>query len=136
MNTDPEWSQYVAPEKYRQNLISILTSPVIAAQSPKIILITPPPVEETTLLSLLQPNDSGTIRLAKDAAAYAQIVRDIGAQYNIPVLDVWTLFMEKAGWKVGEALPGSKELGKNAVLAELLSDGEFLVLCDCVELML
>lgn len=64
-------------------------------------------------------------RKAKDAADYAKAVRDIGNEYGVPVLDIWTVFMEKAGWKVGDfAIPGSKELGKSQVLSSLLYDGK------------
>lgn len=65
------------------------------------------------------------IRKAKDAADYAAVVREVGKDNDVPVLDVWTTFMEKAGWKLGDAvLRGSKESGKNPVLSDLLYDGE------------
>jgi hypothetical protein len=67
----------------------------------------------------------GDIRKAKDAAAYAEAVREVGGEMGVPVLDVWTAFMEAAGWKGGEeVLPGSSLLGKNEVLADLMYDGE------------
>lgn len=66
------------------------------------------------------------MRQAADAAAYAAATRKLGAETGVPVLDVWGLFMERAGWKEGDAvLPGSKAAGKSEVLAELLVDGEF-----------
>lgn len=66
---------------------------------------------------------TGEVRKAKDAAEYAGLVREAGKETGIDVVDVWSLFMNKAGWKAGEVLPGSKELGKNDVLANLLYDG-------------
>jgi hypothetical protein len=51
---------------------------------------------------------------------------------GVPVLDVWGIFMELAGWKEGdEILPGSKAAGKSEVLAGLLSDGQFFFLFFC-----
>jgi len=83
-------------------------------------------VEETIIEELLRTNGSiNETRKAKDAAEYAEVVREVGKENGVAVLDVWTAFMEKAGWKAGDAvLPGSKELGKDAVLADLLYDGE------------
>lgn len=55
-------------------------------------------------------------------------MKEVGKEAGVPVLDLWTLFMEKAGWKGGDELPGEERLGKSEVLAELLPDGEFDVL--------
>ena len=43
------------------------------------------------------------------------------------MLDVWSIFMAKAGWKEGEALIGSKKVERNEVLERLLVDGELSV---------
>lgn len=40
------------------------------------------------------------------------------------VLDVWSIFMEKAGWKEGEPLVGSKKIARSEILEKLLNDGE------------
>ncbi|KAF4624298.1 hypothetical protein G7Y89_g13875 [Cudoniella acicularis] len=62
-------------------------------------------------------------RKVADSKAYADVVKEVGAEEGIAVIDVWTKFMELAGWKEGELLPGSKEGGKNAILSGLLCDG-------------
>jgi hypothetical protein len=86
--------------------------------------LTPPPVEENILEELLRPEDSRVIRQAIDAHEYADAVKEVGKDAGVVVLDVWTAFMDKAGWKGGDSLlPGSKALGKDPVLAELLHDG-------------
>lgn len=92
----------------------------------RVILFTAPPIEETVIQeSLTEIGSKIEIRKAKDAAEYASVVRDVGTETGIPVLDVWKTFMAKAGWKVGDHdLPGSKELRKSKVLADLLYDGE------------
>jgi hypothetical protein len=67
----------------------------------------------------------GESRKAGDAKKYARIVKEVGKESGVSVLDVWGVFMERAGWKDGDMLPGSMELGLSAVLEGLLDDGEF-----------
>jgi lysophospholipase L1-like esterase len=94
-------------------LLEIINHPVVTVHSPNIILITPPPFEETMLLKLLEEWGSPPpTRKAVDAQHYAELVKEVGKEAGLPVLDIWSAFMEKAGWK-------SKEL------EELLYDGEF-----------
>lgn len=118
--------QYVPLDRFKANLKEIITHPLVNAQSPHVILFTNPPVEETLLLEMNKENGrTEEIRKAKDAAAYAEAVREVGREMGVPVLDVWTAFMDAAGWKGGEeVLPESSELGKNEVLADLMYDGE------------
>ena len=71
-----------------------------------------------------ETGSSDMIRRAKDAKEYADTVKDVGKEYGIPVLDVWSAFMKAAGWKGDGLLPGSEESGKNEVLAKLLYDGK------------
>jgi hypothetical protein len=109
-------------------LLEIINHPVVTVHSPNIILITPPPFEETMLLKLLEEWGSPPpTRKAVDAQHYAELVKEVGKEAGLPVLDIWSAFMEKAGWKAGDPLPipGSLELGKSKELEELLYDGEF-----------
>jgi len=85
------------------------------------------------LTELVSEMDSSIIPRAKDAAAYALATREVAKETGIPVVDVWAVFAEKAGWKEGdEKFPGEEESGKNAELADLLSDGkhQFEIQCD------
>ena len=66
------------------------------------------------------------IRSAEHTKKYADACREVGAEVGVVVLDVWSIFMAKAGWKEGEPLVGSKKVARNEVLEKLLSDGEFL----------
>jgi hypothetical protein len=66
----------------------------------------------------------GESRKAGDAKEYARIVKEVGKESGVSVLDVWGVFMERAGWKDGDMLPGSLELGMSEVLGELLDDGK------------
>ncbi|KAH8594464.1 GDSL Lipase/Acylhydrolase family protein-like protein [Bisporella sp. PMI_857] len=128
-NKNPIWKQYVPLDRFKQNLRDIIDHPRVQAHSPKIILLTPPPVEETMLLEIIPDEmESKVIPLAKDAVLYAQAVREVGTEKGVPVVDVWGAFMKQVG-DVSDlvnntsALPGSRELGRNEVLKEFLSDG-------------
>jgi isoamyl acetate esterase len=108
-------------------LLEIIKHPVVTVHSPNIILITPPPFEETMLAKLQEEwGVPPPTRKATDAAEYAELVKEVGKEADLPVLDIWSAFMEKAGWKTGNPLPlpGTIELGKSTELAELLYDGE------------
>lgn len=105
--------------------MSIINHPLVKAQSPRIILLTNPPVEETVMIDINKENGStDQIRRAKDARSYAQATMEVGKECHVPVLNVWSTFMEEAGWKGDGPLPGSEEQGKSEVLANLLHDGE------------
>lgn len=121
--------QYVPLPQFKSNLTKIITHPSVKAHSPNIILITPPPVEETLLEALLiEWGVTGETRKATVVAEYAAAVREVAKENDVAILDVWGLCMEKTGYKVGDVLPGSKELGKNEVLAEFLYDGKYFLL--------
>jgi isoamyl acetate esterase len=135
-NRNPSDGQFVPADRFKQNLHAILTHPAITAHSPNIILLTPPPFEETMLVTTMKEwGNFGESRKAGDANEYAQIVKEVGSESGVAVLDVWGVFMERAGWKggkgEGEVLPGSFEKGKNGVLGELLDDGKLSHIQKC-----
>jgi len=124
LHKEPSDAQYVPIERYKQNLIAIINHPLVKAQSPKIIMFTPAPLEETMLVQMKEEMGvTHEIRKAKDAREYATVVREVGKETGVAVLDIWTILMKKAGWDGGTSLPGSKELGKSLVLEEFLYDG-------------
>jgi hypothetical protein len=123
--------QFVPADRFKSNLVSIINHPALKAHSPNIILLTTPPFEENVLEKFRDDwGYTGEVRKAVDAAEYAELVREVGKEAGVSVLDVWSLFMKKTGWKAGEPLPGSKAMGKSEVLAELLYDGVYLRLRD------
>ena len=64
-------------------------------------------------------------RTADHTKKYADACVEVGRETKVPVLDLWSVLMTRAGWKRGDShLPGSKGEPKNAVLAEMLSDGK------------
>jgi hypothetical protein len=109
-------------------LHEIINHATIKVHTPNIILITPPPFEETMLVKLQEEwGAPPPTRKATDAQLYAELVKEVGKEAEVPVVDIWSAFIEKAGWKAGNPLPipGTLELGKSAALEELLYDGEF-----------
>jgi hypothetical protein len=103
----------------------------------KVILITPPPVDEyvrekhDTAIGVTQKQ-----RTAEHTKMYADAVRDLGKARGMVVLDVWSLYMARSGWKEGETLLGSKSRPPSKELSELMHDGNDRVLGEVVSLKL
>ncbi|WEW57814.1 hypothetical protein PRK78_003281 [Emydomyces testavorans] len=120
----PPYNQHVPLDKYRQSLKDIVTHEAVRAQGTKVLLLTPPPVNEYQLSSLdREKGFDSPSRTAKNTKVYADACREVGNSLSIPVVDIWFAFMREAGWKEGEPLAGSKDVPANEKLAALLSDG-------------
>ncbi|KAI9874667.1 MAG: hypothetical protein M1830_009430 [Pleopsidium flavum] len=116
--------QHVPRPQYRQNLTAILEHPTLNAQKPRVILITPPPVDEYRLEECDREKGIQEIRrTAEHTKLYAEACRETGKEHNVVVLDLWSVFMGEAGWKDGMPLIGSKKVERSEVLGELLHDG-------------
>ncbi|KAL8768969.1 MAG: hypothetical protein Q9194_005569 [Teloschistes cf. exilis] len=116
--------QHVPLDTYRQNLIDICQHPTVTAQKPRLILVTPPPVDESSLeISDAAKGVVGTRRTAEHTKLYADACRQVGKDLGSAVLDLWSIFMEAAGYVPGKPLPGSKKATPNTALTRLLSDG-------------
>ena len=64
-------------------------------------------------------------RTAAQTARYATATCEVGRQCNVSVLDIWSVFMQMAGWRHGDTiLPGSKKIDKKLIFSELLVDGK------------
>lgn len=113
----PGSPQHVPIGEYKQNLRNIIDFHGLKLHDTKPILIVPAPVDEWQL--------GGTDRNATTTASYADACREVGQEFNLPVLDLWTIFMLKAGWNQGQQGPliGSRAAPKSQILDELLSDG-------------
>ena len=90
--------------------------PLVVAQEPRIILITPPPVDEHQFQDVT--------RTAEHTKKYADACRQVASDLGVVVLDLWYAVMSRAGWKEGEDLPGSQKASKSEFLGELLHDGK------------
>ncbi|KAL8674792.1 MAG: hypothetical protein Q9168_000773 [Polycauliona sp. 1 TL-2023] len=116
--------QHVPLDIYKQNLTAILQHPSVTIQKPRLILVTPPPIDEYTLeASDMAKGITGVRREASNTKQYADACKEIGHELGLVVLDLWSIFMNAAGYEPGKPLPGSKKTAKSPVLGQLLSDG-------------
>ncbi|KAJ5770560.1 uncharacterized protein N7511_002611 [Penicillium nucicola] len=84
----------------------------------------PTPINEYQLESFDAAKDSPhPSRTASGARLYADAAREVGAELNIPVADLWPAFMKATGWKEGQALVGSRDAPNSETLSSLLTDG-------------
>ncbi|KAJ5591504.1 uncharacterized protein N7459_001873 [Penicillium hispanicum] len=120
----PGHQQHVPLDQYKANLKYIVQHPATRAQKPRIILLTPPPVNEYQLESFDQDKKvAHPSRTAVLAQTYAKAAREVAAELNIPVADIWTAFMTSTGWKEGEPLVGSRDLPNSEDFSSLFTDG-------------
>lgn len=104
----------------------IVTHPSLGKHSARIILITPPPLDE--YLREKRDAEKGLTepeRTAEHTKLYADATREEASKLGVALVDVWTLFQREAGWKEGEPLIGSKDREQSSVFIELLQDGEY-----------
>jgi isoamyl acetate esterase len=84
--------------KYRENLTNIITHSLIKAHSPKMILISPPKVEEYKHIvkdkAVGYPSLTRFVHLTK---SYADTCVEAGKELNIARVDTWSAFIGKAG---------------------------------------
>lgn len=117
--------QHVSLEQYRSNIVEIIQHPTVKAQHPRIILVTPPPIDE--YLTEETDREKGFVerrRTADNTRKYADVIKAIGKENGIAVLDIWTSLMVEAGWNGNEPLIGSKQLPQLKQMQLLLHDGE------------
>ncbi|KAK2740078.1 hypothetical protein FQN55_009027 [Onygenales sp. PD_40] len=120
----PGFHQHVPLNVYEDSLTKILTHPVVQAHGTKLLLLTPPPVNEYQFFTHgPEPEPVSLQRRAAQTKLYADAARRVGQALNVPVVDIWTAFMTAVGWTEGDPLAGSKEAAPNEKLEGLLSDG-------------
>lgn len=121
----PPGDQYVPLEKYVQNLKAIIQHPVVRYGGTKIVLLTPPPVNEYQLTAFdLSKGVTPLSRSANNTKLYADACREVGKSLHVAIADIWSAFMREAGWVEGQPIAGSKEIPENPKLASLLIDGQ------------
>ncbi|OAG01528.1 SGNH hydrolase [Paraphaeosphaeria sporulosa] len=126
--------QHISLEHFKLNLHKLLSHPcIIAHRDVKVLLITPPPVDEWQFDDWEEPAKSA--RKAVIAQAYARAVVEVGAESETAVVDLWGACMREVGWDGGEQVPGDRGLGRSD-LRKLLVDGLHLsgegytILCE------
>ncbi|KAJ5824600.1 Esterase SGNH hydrolase-type subgroup [Penicillium robsamsonii] len=120
----PAHEQHVPLDQYKENLKTIIQHPATRAQNPRLILISPPPVNEYQVEKFdAEKGCPFPSRTASYTKSYAAAACEVGSALNIPVVDLWTAFMKTTGWKEGEPLIGSRDAPDNEKLSSLLTDG-------------
>ena len=120
----PGQSQHVPLNRYYETLKLLCCHPSVIAQDPKIILVTPPPVNEYQLaIADALKGYSGPQRTAANTKRYADACCQVAEELNRPVVDIWHAFMSRAGWQDGDPLIGSRDGERNEALESLLLDG-------------
>jgi len=127
--------QHVPINRYIQNLKALLVHSSVKEHEPRLILVTPPPVDEYQLEEAgLECGNPEMQRTAEHTKKYADACRMVGAELGLAVVDLWSIFMAKTGWKHGKPLTGSKSVERSKVLGTLLSDGKSRVLRSSIRL--
>lgn len=118
-------NQCVPLPEFKSNLYKIIQNPVVATHNARIILITNPPVDERKQFALDRAKGYPMRRTAENTMKYADAIRNVGQKLGVPVVDLWSEIMLKAGWQHGQTsrLPGDTDEPPNAVLDEYLFDG-------------
>lgn len=124
----PGHYQHIPVETYKENLKKIVQHPATIAQNPRILILTPPPVNEYQLeafdIAKDTPHPSRTVKQTK---LYSEAAREVAASLGVAVVDLWTAFMTAAGWKDGEPLIGSRDAPNNEKLQSFFTDGSIPV---------
>lgn len=124
-------SQHVPIETYKENLGKIINDPRVRAHNPKILLVTPPPVDELKLKGLdIEQGHASAIRSSAVSTAYAEKAREVARENpGVVLIDLWQAIMGEAismspgDYQPGGPLLGSPENGKAGGLDKLLPDG-------------
>ncbi|KAJ6136400.1 hypothetical protein N7512_001560 [Penicillium capsulatum] len=112
-------------DQFRDNLKSIIQHPATQAQNPRIMILTPPPVNEYQLEKFdADKNTAHPSRTASLTKLYAEAAQEVGTSLGVPVVDVWAAFMASAGWKEGQPLIGSRDVPDLEEFNCLFTDGE------------
>ena len=130
--------QHVPLDEYKDNIRRLITNPKVQAQRPRLILVTPPPVEERRLEARIKSMGYKELNPFSDCTKrYADATREVGKAHGIAILDLWKAFMIEAGWKDDDddtQLPGARSVTENPTLLSLLPDGKFLAACEPLSL--
>jgi lysophospholipase L1-like esterase len=111
---------------------AIINHPGIKAHNPKILLVTPPPVNEVHLEAEdFKRGHPALTRHQSNTEQYVKVVRELAEEYKdkgVVLVDLWAAMMREAarltpGHVEGGALLGSREKGDSEGLRKLLVDG-------------
>ncbi|KAJ2988982.1 hypothetical protein NUW58_g3698 [Xylaria curta] len=138
----PTSTQGVPIAQYKENLIKrssrrmlpdtdpalVITHEHIKAHNPKILLVTPPPLDEIRSFAIdLEKGHKERVRTAAISAQYSETVRQVAAEQGVMLIDLQKAVMEKAISMTPDYDPSGPPLGypegKRGALERLLPDG-------------
>ena len=127
----PTTSQHVPIDQYKENLTKIVTHPNVLAHKPKILLVTPPPMDQIKVTKLdKEEGHISAIRTFDISASYSEKAREVARENpSVILVDLWQAIMDKAiamapnDYQAGGPWLGSPENGKQGGLHQLLPDG-------------
>ncbi|KAI1761739.1 SGNH hydrolase [Hypoxylon sp. FL1150] len=142
----PTNNQRVPMERYKENLIKIITHEHVKAHNPKILLITPPPLDEIRIevLDLAKGHPQAT-RQAANSAKYSETAREVAREIpGVTLIDLQDAIMDEAialtpSFTKGSSPPLGYPGGQRGALEQLLPDGlhmsgqSYKILFDLVE---
>lgn len=116
----------ISIENYKLNLEEIIQHPATRAQNPRILLVTPPPVNEYAQIEV--DSEKGHSHLRRSAGTtrkYAEACLQVAkSTTGVVGVDIWSALMKEAGWDGdGDRLPGSMQILPNKTLQKLMYDG-------------
>lgn len=85
---DANNGQHVPLDVYKENLVKLVTHPAVEAHKPRLILITPPPVEERRLEHRVK--SQGYTKLNRSniqTKQYADAAREVAEEMNVGCLE-------------------------------------------------
>ena len=115
---------HVPVDIYRDNLIAMVNSPEVKAHAPRILLLTPPPIDEYQRIVADGAKGYLLRRTAENTFKYALAAEAAASVLEVPLVDIWTSFLLHAGWVQGYTIAGSQMIAPNEVLQGLFTDGE------------
>ncbi|KAL3417334.1 gdsl lipase acylhydrolase family protein [Phlyctema vagabunda] len=129
--------QHVPLDEYKKNIEAIINHPRVKAHNPKILLVTPPPIDEPVCEEGDKARGYAEVTRRQTVTfKYAEAIRTIGAEakekeQNVFVVDLWWAMMNEAIKRTldrpadasPEYLLGTLESGKSDGFRELLVDG-------------
>jgi lysophospholipase L1-like esterase len=117
-------------EDYKKNLVKIITHPNVKSHNAKVLLVTPPPLDEIRVTVLDKAiGHKEACRQAAVSAAFSQTARDVASEVpGVILVDLQKAIMDKAISMTPDYDPnglplGYPEGGKRGALEQLLPDG-------------
>ncbi|KAI4304401.1 hypothetical protein MLD38_039920 [Melastoma candidum] len=117
--------QHVPQDEYKQNLRSIVSILKRRWPETKVILITPPPIDEEARLRFpfIENPEGQPERTNEAAGVYAKACMDVASECRLSCIDLWTKMQQIPDWKKACLDDGLHltEMGNRIVFEELIT---------------